>query len=68
MQLTQVNIDGTFMQQALWGFDKAVSGFNAVLLQQLNGTLRGQVSAFFIGGTQFKRSNQFTVMFQFWFW
>jgi len=32
MQLTQVNIDGTFMQQALWGFDKAVSGFNAVLL------------------------------------
>jgi hypothetical protein len=61
----QVNVNGGLMEDTARNPNQAMWGFDAVVLQELDGAAGGEVTALLVSGPEFQGGDQLTVTFQF---
>ncbi len=64
MPASEIFVDRAARQDALRCAHHALVCFDAIVFQQFDGALGGQMTAAFVGGSQFKRRDQFAVALQ----
>ena len=64
MPLAHIDIDRGLVEHPLWGAHQPLGCFDTVLLQELDRSLRRQMSALLIRGAEFQGGNQLTIAFQ----
>src|SRR2546428_3760050 len=64
MPLAQIDIDRGLVEHALWGAHQPLRRFDALLLQELDGSVRRQMPALLVRGAEFQGGNQLTIAFK----